>query len=267
MIFEALIVAAAFGAGIYAPVNKSMKLDEKALQKYGKAFDKAQSAQNKVLYKAEYTDKRLVNVANKKKAILQVSIPRFVEVYKVIQTIHRSKAKDIQVFKIEDVNSLGFISSMSIASLQGFTDKQLICGIMTKGITGMMVKESEQKLSAAKNTFNYSTVYESQAESIIAVYDAIIERADRIADLLIKMNILFLKSIDEAERTIAKNGTNVYAYNDYDMGVLANSLNMAMAVKDLIDIPVITEEGKLAEEGFKLLQKGQDYLDKLNDLI
>lgn len=265
MLIESL-VAAGIAASIYVPVNKSMKLDEKAMQKYGKAFEKANNAQIKVKHKVEFADKRANNVANKKRAIINYSLPKFIEVYEKIQNIQR-KSKNSEIIEISNYENLNHFIDIPIASLQGFTTKQLICSVAARGIVGTMVKESEQKLSAAKNTMNYAKVYESQAESLISIYDAIIERADKISDLLIKMNILFLRSIEETERVIEANGTDYNNYSEFDIGVLHTCVNIADAVIKMLDIPVVDEQGQLVEEAVKLIEKGQDFLDKMKEIL
>lgn len=268
MIIESLIMAGiAFGVGIYAPVNKSMKLDEKAMQKYGRAFEKAQNARMKVDEKSALADKRAKNVVNKKRAIINHSLPQFIEVYDKIQKIQIESKEKSKIIEFSAFDNLNYITSIPIAKLENFTDKQLICGIALRGITGMMVKESEQKLSAANNTMNYARVYEAQADSFIVVYDAIIERANRIADLLLKMNILFLQSIEETNRVINKNGMDVLNYSENDKSVLATCVNIADSVFNLVDIPVVNEHGELVKEAVELIEKGQMFLDEMSDIL
>ena len=67
MIIEALAVGAIVDT--VCKVNKSMKLDEQAMKKYGKAFEKKQIALEKLKRKEDYTEKRLLNVVNKKRTI------------------------------------------------------------------------------------------------------------------------------------------------------------------------------------------------------
>lgn len=64
MIIEGLAVGVLINT-IYS-TNKSLELDERALKKYAKAFERREEAELLVKKKAEYTDKRLANVAKKK---------------------------------------------------------------------------------------------------------------------------------------------------------------------------------------------------------
>lgn len=268
MLIESLIMAGiAFGVGVYAPVDKSMKLDEKALQKYGKAFEKEQNARIKVDEKSKLADKRAKNVANKKRVILKHSLPQFIEVYGKIQEIQIKNKENTKIIEFDALDNLNYITTIPIATLESFTDKQLICGIALRGITGMMVKESEQKLSAANNTMNYAKVYEAQADSFVAVYNAIIEQANRLSDLLLKMNMLFLRSIEETNRVINKNGTDVFKYSENDKSVLATCVNIADAVLKLVDVPVINEHGELVKEAVEMIEKGQMFLSEMSEIL
>ncbi len=63
MVLEGLLVAAA--AKAFYSVDKAEKLDDKALKKYAKAFERSEEAELLVKKKAEYTEKRLGNVVKK----------------------------------------------------------------------------------------------------------------------------------------------------------------------------------------------------------
>ena len=112
-----------------------------------------------------------------------------------------------------------------------------------------------------------ANVVYSQAQSVGEIYDAIVARADRIANLLMTMNALFIKSIEETERVINKNGLNVRNYNDFDIGVLMTCVNMAAAMSDIIDVPVVDEEGIICESGIEMIETGEKYISKMKQLI
>lgn len=131
----------------------------------------------------------------------------------------------------------------------------------------MFIKDSERFLSAANSQLRQSDVVYSQSQSVGAVYDAIIARADRIAKLLMAMNALFARSINETADTIAKNGFDVRQYSDYDKGVLMTCVNIAAAMSDIINIPVVDEAGKLCAEAENLLITGEKHLAQLEQCI
>ena len=241
MIIEGLAVAA-FVKTCYS-ANKSLEMDEKALKKYAKAFEQYEEAKLLVKKKSEYTDKRLANVVKKKRAIIRNTVPRFVKVYEQIQKIELEKKPSTSEITLRNsVQNLGVLNAFTLSVKKDFSDKELICGFITKGLGKLMEMDSERFLSAANSQVRTSNVVYSQAQAIGEAYDAICERADRIAQLLMMMNALFIKSIDETERVISANGLNVRNYSEYDKSVLMTCVNIAGAMSDIIDIPVVDEQ-------------------------
>ena len=112
-----------------------------------------------------------------------------------------------------------------------------------------------------------SNVIYSQTQSIGEVYDAIVGRADRISNLLMAMNALFVKSIVETERIIKAYGLNVRNYSEYDEGVLMICVNIAEAIADIINVPVVDESGALCGSAIEMIETGEHYIEKTNRLI
>ena len=131
----------------------------------------------------------------------------------------------------------------------------------------MAVMDSERYLSAANSQVRSANVVYSQAQSVGEVYDAIVARADRISNLLMAMNALFVKSITETERVINANGLNVRNYSEYDKGVLMTCVNIAGAVSDIIDVPVVDEKGVLCDSALEMIETGENYIEKMRQLM
>nr|MBP3598322.1 hypothetical protein [Eubacterium sp.] len=262
-----ILIGAGVAKALYS-ADKASKMDEKALKKYAKAFEQSEEAELLVKKKAEYTDKRLENVAKKKRAIIKVTVPKFVEVYEKIQRIDLESTSCVDEIRyLRSETELKSIDSLAISAKQEFTDKELICGWLFKGLPKMIEMDSERFLSAAKSQMRVSNVVYSQCQSIAQVYDAIVARADRIADLLVKMNILFTKSIDETKRVIDKNGIDVKDYNEYEKGVLMTCVNIAVALSDIVNVPVVDAKGQLCESAMQMIETGEQYLKKMNKVL
>ena len=58
-----------------------------------------------------------------------------------------------------------------------------------------MVDDSKRKLAMANSEMKLSNVVYSQAETFVVALEAIVERGNRLAKLLAKMNLLFSRSI------------------------------------------------------------------------
>lgn len=266
MIIEGLAVAAF--AKICYSANKSLEMDEKALKKYAKAFERYEEADLLVRRKSEYTDKRLANVAKKKRAIIQNTVPRFVKVYSQIQKIElENKSSTKEIALRNSVQNLAVLNSFTMSVKKDFSDKELVCGLVTKGLGKLMEIDSEHFLSAANSQVRASNVVYSQAQSICEAYDAICGRADRIAKLLMAMNALFIRSIAETERVINANGLNVRNYSEYDKSVLMTCANIAGAMSDIIDVPVVDEQGRLCQSAVNMIETGEKYLIKMENAL
>lgn len=266
MLVEALAVGV-LAHTIYN-VDKSLKIDEKAINKYSKAFSRQEEAAQLLKSKEEYVDKRLANVAKKKRAIINDTVPKFVDVYSKIQKVEVSlKSQSTELAFPINENELSKIDSMAMSCKKEFTDKELVCGWFIMGLGTMIRKDSERSLSAASNQLRAANVVYSQAESVAAVYDAIVERADRIAKLLMAMNALFIKAIQETDNVIGKNGLDVRNYDEFDKGVLMTCVNIAGAMSDLIKVPVVDEDGLVSQAAEDMIATGENYLSKMKTLI
>lgn len=266
MLIEALAIGAL--AKTFYSADKSIKMDDEALEKYGKAFEKSEEARLLVRRKAEFMDKRLMNVAKKKRAIIKSTVPKFIDVYSQIQKIELGNKTRVNEIAIRDnVKKMGALNTLSLSVKNNFTDKELVCGLITRGFAKMMEIDSERYLSAANNQLREANVIYSQSKSIAEVYDAIVARADRISNLLMAMNALFIRSINETSLTIEKNGLDVRNYSVYDKEVLMTCVNIAQAMSDIIDVPVIDEKGQICEAATEMIEKGEKYLENMNQAI
>lgn len=261
-----LIELATFGALAYC-ADKSNRMDEQALAKRSKAYTREAEARDLVYQKRNTADKKMQIVAKRKRAVIESTLPKFIEVYQKIQKIDLtiSDKNDLVVYK--NFQSCGTIQVMETVTKQTLTDKQLITEYIFKGIGGMMIADSKRNLSAASSQLSAANVVYSQAQSIAEVYDAIIGRAERISSLIMRMNALFLGSISETERVISQNGTNVKAYTEQDKGILMTCVNIAAAMSDIINIPVLDENGELCRSAVEMIQTGETYIEQINEMI
>ncbi len=248
--------------------NKSMEIDEKAIQKYGKAFTKSKDAAMRLQNKVEYMDKRLANVANKKRAIINVSFPEFIRVYENIQQIEieQSFQKEDKQF-LQTMNDFSVRNPIRSVPPEALTDKQLICTWFFHGLGKTMIKDSERKLSAAKQTMSASNIYVANVESAEALSNAIIDRADRLAKLLTGMNFLFVKITKRADELIQEKGYDVKNYSDFEKGTLMTLVNIADAISECIQIPVVDEKGKMYEAAVEMIQKNEEYLKRMREFV
>lgn len=281
MIIEGLtavaIVKGATGLGVAGFANglwgamKASELDERTLKKFARAFEKNEEARQMIAEKEALLDKRLMNVVKKKRAIISISVPQFVEVYSKIQKLNIQISEELpSLFKDLPEDKKQTVAGLVMSYQKPFTDTELICGILnpfTGGLGGTFIKDSERFASAARNQLSEANVIYSQAETICTVYDAIIERADRLSLLLAQLNYLFLKVIESTRVVIEENGLDTTKYSKQDKSILMTCVNFAAAVADLFHVSVITKEGQLIEESRQAIECGESYLLKMQKII
>lgn len=249
-------------------VNKATEMDEQALKKYGKAFERSKEAELLVQKKIEFAEKRVANVAKKKRAILKNTVPQFVDVYSRIQKVEISVGTSQTEIGFRDIEEkLNQIDYPAIIKKNEFTDKELLSSTLFKGIGNTIKADSERYLSAASSQSKASFVVYSQAESMAEVYDMIIGRADRISNILMRLNVLFVASIQQTDKTIQKNGLDISNYTEYEKGVLMTCVNIAVAMADMMNIPVLDESGQLSEKAVGMIASGEEYLDKMQSVM
>ena len=248
-----LIELVAISAAIYKG-NKSLEMDEQASKKYSKAFTRESEARQLISKKRNLADKRLENVAKKKRAIISSSLPLFVEIYSQIQN------ETYDMIKYNDAEWSHTLQSVSLVTKKEFINQELIVGILFKSFSGMMVEDSKRNLSAANSQVRAANVLYAQAQSISDIYDAIIERADRISALLMSMNAMFAGVLSETQKIIMQNGTNVEKYTEKEKSTLVLCVNFAVAITNLLNIPILDNNGEIAESAIQMIQTGEEYL-------
>lgn len=267
MIIESILVGGAVLSAIRS-LDKSIEMDKQTIEKYSKAFERNEEAIVLKQKKIKELDLRIANVAKKKRAIIQITVPKFIEVYTQIQKIELENKKSVnEIILIDSINKISSLNHLSLSVKEEITDKELVCGLLFKGFFKTMELDSERALSAAKNQLRQANVIYSQAQSMTEIYDAIIGRADRIAKMLMNLNALFMGAIKKCEEIISKNGIEVKNYSEFEKGTLMTCVNLAIALADLINIPVIDDQGKICESAIELLETGENYVLQMKNMI
>ncbi|WP_414698312.1 hypothetical protein [Peptacetobacter sp. AB845] len=259
------------GAGllaIAASAEKSSRIDRQTRKKLSKAYDKEFNAKNMIEEKQKQVDNALLRVANRKRGILSTSIKEFLEIYDKIIKINFIESDEIKKLNqsslaLQNISELK--CSVSNAALP-LSDKEIILKFALTGVGGLMIADSKRNLSIANSQMKISRVIEEQAQSISVILDYITDISGKIASLLSKLNILFNKSIKESKILINEKGINRKNYNKEDRDILMTCINIADAIKKIIDAPIIDENGEIKEETLKIISIGNEYLEKINNL-
>ena len=268
----------------FAKTDQAMKIDEKAQKKYAQAYERQASAIELIKEKQQLADDSLMKVANRKRAIFSTTIKDFLQLYENIIKINFTSSEGVielskSMLSPANIEEMRY---MTVVAISPMSEKELTYTFLVEGLKGWffagpigasasafggaMVKDSERNLSKANSQLKISDVLYSQAETTVVILDMITERSKRIADLLAKMNLLFLRSIKSSSEVIAKNGFDRLSYNVDDRMILMTCINLADAVKKIIDTPLLDKNGELTQASLDTLEIGNEYMKKLEQL-
>jgi hypothetical protein len=229
-----------------------------------KAFEKVAQAEAMVRQSQYDTRMSLEKLANRKRGIWQTSLVDFLRLYEQLIQIEFEEGEGIRELHalalpfavVEEIRSMTAVAGTSM------TPGQTIAVFLVGGISGLIRKEAEQNLTAASMRWRQANVIESQAETITVALDAIRLRADRISDLLTKLNILFRKSMEETATIIAERGLRRENYTVADRERLMTCINLAATLKTILDTKLLDENGEITAQSLEAIRVGTDYLDR-----
>lgn len=231
-----------------------------------KAFEKMAEAENKKNQQEYDTKMSLEKLANRKKGILQTSMKDFLQTYEKMMKIDFQEGEGIKELSLSSLSPAQFDEIKTMTSVAGMTmtDGQAIAAFIFKGgISGYIHKEAEINVSVASIRRKQADVVEAQTETICIALDAIKQRADRISDLLVKLNILFRKSIETTERIINEKGKNRSHYTKDNKEYLMTCMNVASTIKTIIDSKLLDEEGEITKQSLEAIVIGENYLNTI----
>lgn len=249
MIIFAPAVIAAIGIAC-KNIDKSIELDEKALKRLRKAYNLQHESKLKIEKTIEQHDKALEKLLNRKLSITQYSLRPFVDVFSKIKKVEFDDAliKKAQINLTFPKEKYGNLMVDHNIIIQPYTGKEAIVSLLKGGFTGLMVDESKREVIIAGKHLRIAEAYASNADNICMMLNHIIDEANKISDLLASLNLFLLKSIKLVDQLIDTIGYDKYKYTTQDREIIKNTINIAMAVKDIIDCPVIDEEGNITEQ-------------------
>ncbi|WP_160690080.1 hypothetical protein [Clostridium sp. C2-6-12] len=249
---------------------KADKNNEKADKINIKAFEKIEEAKINQKKYQENMDMSLEKLINRKKGILSTSIREFLEIYEKIMKIDFEEGDGIKelsmnMFAPEVVNELK--NTVTTAVGNQLTTKQAIITYLFGGISGIIAKEAEMNLGVANIRKRQANVIEAHSETICIALNAIIQRCDRISEILAKLNLLFMKSIKTTGEIISQKGMNRLNYTKSDKEAIMTCINIASTIKKILDTKLFDEKGEITKQSIEAIQIGDQYLNEINNTI
>lgn len=106
-----------------------------------------------------------------------------------------------------------------------------------------------------------SEEFEEQMKTVKVVCKGIRMRANMFERALIQLNSIFMPLVYELEKIISESGTDFSKYNKNEKCTVAAGLSTALAIKSVLDVPILTEDGALTQESEYITDKAQLILD------
>ena len=262
MITELLILTT---ADTLVKAWKASNLDEKALKTLGRAYSRHADAVHLYETAQQTADNSLKKLVNRKKAMLSTRMKEFLTVYQQIKKIDFRPGDGILELETTalSVQATTELQHMTLSSLERMTEKELLLKYVFSGIGGVALADSKRNAAIADNQKRISNVMYSQAETMAVAILAISERCEQIAALLAKFSVLFASSIQETARVIEKNKTTRERFTIEEIEVLRTCINLAGAIKAILDAPILNADGTLTEVSLSVLSDGERRLSEL----
>lgn len=252
--------------------HQSDKLSSRASEKNSKSMNQIEEAKAAQRLKQEEARQIMIRLGNRKKGILSSSMIRFLDVYEQLKKINFvatdgiAELSNLPSTLTEEISSqISYVSTPITESelMSTFVFNSLFWGI-AGGISASIKKDSQRNLDMAQARAKQARAIVEQTTTISLAYEAVFERANRITDVLTKLNLLFSKSLLNTQDIIEKNGVNKNNYSLIERESLATCINLAKAVKSIIDTPLLDETGEITVQSLKTIEIGQHYLQEIN---
>lgn len=267
------LIAAGWFAATLAQTWKASDIDENAMNTLKKAHDKHADAIELFERHKQAADASLQKLVNRKKGILSSRMNRFIAVYQQIRAIDFCPGDGIlelytNTLSVKQVNEL---EVMAVTSMQPLSEKELMAKFLFHGIgtgTGnMILADSKRNAEIANSQKRIANTLYSQAETMVIAVDAIGKRAEQMSSLLAHFSMLFGECIESTEQIIQRNGTDRDRYSKDDRETLMTCVNLAQAVKAVLDVPVLNADGSVTDASLAALEEGERRLQELRQNI
>jgi hypothetical protein len=245
-------------------INKADKIGEQALNKRIKAYTKEAEASRMVELKSKDMEESFKRLAVRKKAILSISMEKFLALYEKIMKINWTNGEGILELetKNELLNDSQFHYSVALARNE-LSKTEMICRYVVSPLFVDGIMDAKEDLALAKRTKRYADVEYEQALLIVTALDGFIERANLLTDVITKLNVFMTASLNVTEEMILQKGGNHTNYSSDDKKKLMACVNIAVALKQLLDVPVLDEDSELTKESMEAIKMGNMLCEKL----
>ena len=267
-----MLIEAALAFGVtFASVWRATDINEQTLNTLKRAYNEHEDALYELDTHKKKANDSLTKLVNRKKAILSQRMDRFLSVYQKIREIDFRPGEGIielysRQFSVDVAEEL---KVMTVSSMKPMSEKELVLTYLISplGMGGAILEESKRNAQIANSQMQIARTLSAQTELLMAAVDAIGQRAEQLANLLSQFSVLFGKSIDQTEQIIGRNGTNRELYSDRELEILMNCVNLAHAIKAILDTPILNADGSVTEASLQALDDGSRRLQEFQNRV
>lgn len=230
------------------------------------AFTMVEAASRKFQSQRDKLDETLTKLANRKRAVMSSSLPKFVAVHERIVQINFSRRLSDNVIRsltLRPENLSAINQMISVSGVQMSTEQTLGTFIFGGLIGGAIKKEARINLDVAQTRSDEAEVIAHNIDTARLAVEGINDKADSVLKLLTQMNALLLKSIQHTSTLVERNGFDVERYSDADIDDIMNCCNFAVAVSDMLKAPLFDANGKLSRQIDETLSAGNEQVKKI----
>lgn len=260
------LIIGGFALHTFSGVWTADNYNRKARHVNYEAFTMVEAASRKFQSQRDKLDETLTKLANRKRAVMSSSLPKFVAVHERIVQINFSRRLSDNVIRsltLRPENLSAINQMISVSGVQMSTEQTLGTFIFGGLIGGAIKKEARINLDVAYTRSDEAEVIAHNIDTARLAVEGINDKADSVLKLLTQMNALLLKSIQHTSTLVERNGFDVERYSDADIDDIMNCCNFAVAVSDVLKAPLFDANGKLSRQVDETLSTGNEYVKKI----
>lgn len=121
---------------------------------------------------------------------------------------------------------------------------------------------AEKKLDEAKAKYAQAETIVEELKNMRIMTQAIGERAEMFHDLLAKLDLKLYPLVDQLGKIIAKEGVYYSRFTQESRELVAKATSLAVAIKAVLDTPLLDKEGGLTQASKELLGNNSEELEE-----
>lgn len=127
----------------------------------------------------------------------------------------------------------------------------------------IFASQAKSALNDAYGNYDKAKAFKKQARNIGIALKAIFTRANQLTELLKKLDVFFAYQVGVLRDIIDSKGVNWQDYSKTEQEEIYKCVQLAQAIKVILDSPLLKQEGQLDEATEYVLENGNKYLNTL----